>query len=437
MLVLELGGKRYPVAAGEMIVGSDDEALLPLAGEGVAPRHAVVQGWADGSAAVRAVSGAEVLVNGVRLGPEPTPLLHGDKLHIAGQEILVVDQKRAGSTQLMSAIELPEGPPGFAGGPAQLMTGGRIVSLTDGREYKVGVRPLVFGREAAADVVVAGSDVSRRHAEVQIRGDGYWLADMSANGSYVNGERVRGERRLGRGDVIRMGDEEFRFHADSEPEAAPVPASLPPPPGAEQRLHDTLFGVPAFRPEPRPAPPAAAGPLASLLVRSGPMKGERMQVRVPIANVGRADYNDLVIPDPSVSTMHAKLQSRDGVWMLSDLGSTNGTFVDGELVSGEMPLSPGATIRFGEVSALFEPVDEAAGAGVARTQVMSGIGSPAAGPVPTAENGMPPAAEVPRPPRPARSRKPAPPAPSRAPLFVLVGLVVVALALAAFLMLKR
>jgi hypothetical protein len=82
-------------------------------------------------------------------------------------------------------------------------------------------------------------------------------------------------------------------------------------------------------------------------------------------------------------------------------------------------------------------VDEAAAAGVAQTRVMSGIGLPAAGPVPTAENGMPPAAEVPRPPRPARSRKPAPPAPSRTPLFVLVGLVVVALALAAFLMLKR
>ena len=213
MLVLELGGKRYPVAAGEMIVGSDDEALLPLTGEGVAPRHAVVQGWADGSAAVRAVSGAEVLVNGVRLGPEPTPLLHGDKLHIAGQEILVVDQKRAGSTQVMSAIELPDGP-ASEGAPARLMTGGRIVSLTDGREYKVGVRPLVFGREASADVVVAGSEISRRHAEVQLRGDGYWLADMSANGSYVNGERVRGERRLGRGDMIRMGDEEFRFHAD-------------------------------------------------------------------------------------------------------------------------------------------------------------------------------------------------------------------------------
>lgn len=434
MLVLELGGKRYPVAAGEMIVGSDHEALLPLTGEGVAPRHAVVQGWADGSAAVRAVSGAEVLVNGVRLGPEPTPLLHGDKLHIAGQEILVVDQKRAGSTQVMSAIELPDDPAASEGAPPRLMTGGRIVSLTDGREYKVGVRPLVFGRDASADVVVTGSDISRRHGELQLRGDGYWLADMSANGSYVNGDRVRGERRLGRGDVIRMGDEEFRFHADPDTDTHP----LPPPPGAEQQLRDTMFGLPAFKPElAAPKAPAPGAPLASLLVRSGALKGERMQVRVPVANVGRADYNDIVISDPSVSTMHAKLQSRGGVWMLSDLGSTNGTFVEGELVSGEVPLSPGVTLRFGEISALFEPIDEGMGTGMPRTQVMSGIDAPAAGPVPTAENIAPPAAEVPRPPRPARSKRPASPAPSRAPLFVLVGLVVVAIALAAFLMLKR
>ena len=434
MLVLELGGKRYPVAAGEMIVGSDDEALLPLTGEGVAPRHAVVQGWADGSAAVRAVSGAEVLVNGVRLGPEPTPLLHGDKLHIAGQEILVVDQKRAGSTQLLRAIELPDDPAGSEGAPARLMTGGRIVSLTDGREYKVGVRPLVFGREASADVVVSGSDVSRRHAEVQLRGDGYWLADMSANGSLVNGERVRGERRLGRGDVIRMGDEEFRFHADPDTDTHP----LPPPLGAEQQLRDTFFGLPAFQPAAaEPKAPAAGAPLASLLIRSGPLKGERMQVRVPVANVGRAEYNDIVIPDPSVSTMHAKLQSRGGVWMLSDLGSTNGTFVDGEMVRGEIPLSPGATLRFGEVSGLFEPVDEAMGPGLDRTRVMRGITDAAASPVPVADNGMPPEAEVPRPPRPARSKRPAPPAPSRAPILVLVALVVVAIALAAYLMLKR
>jgi pSer/pThr/pTyr-binding forkhead associated (FHA) protein len=84
-------------------------------------------------------------------------------------------------------------------------------------------------------------------------------------------------------------------------------------------------------------------------------------VKTPVANIGRADYNDLVIPDESVSTTHAKLQRREGVWVLVDLDSTNGTFVDGDRVKGEIALAPGATVRFGEVSLVFEPTDDAAG----------------------------------------------------------------------------
>ena len=75
-------------------------------------------------------------------------------------------------------------------------------------------------------------------------------------------------------------------------------------------------------------------------------------------NLGRADYNDLVLPDDSVSTTHAKIQRREGIWMLVDLDSTNGCFVDGERVEGDAPLAPGALVRFGEVRAFFEPADQ-------------------------------------------------------------------------------
>jgi pSer/pThr/pTyr-binding forkhead associated (FHA) protein len=111
--------------------------------------------------------------------------------------------------------------------------------------------------------------------------------------------------------------------------------------------------------------------LGNLLVRSGSLKGQRLAIRTPVVNIGRADYNDLVLPDESVSTTHAKLQRREGVWVLVDLDSTNGTFVDGEQIKGEVPLAPGATVRFGEIGTVFEPTDE--GAAVAKgggTRVM-------------------------------------------------------------------
>jgi len=436
MLVLELGGRRYPVAAGEMIVGSDQDAALPVEGEGVAPRHAVVQGWADGSAAVRAVAGSDVLVNGVRLGPEPTPLLHGDKLHIAGQEILVVDQSRAGQTQLQRAIDVPVPSDPRSSTPSIPSTtpAARIVSLTDGRDYELAGKPLVFGRDASADIVVAGGDVSRRHAELSARTEGFVLVDLSVNGTYVNGERVSGERRLGRGDVIRLGDEEFRFHAAASPATEPSAALEPAvaPPGAAERLNDTYFGVAAATVA-KDAPAAetpARGPLASLLIRSGEAKGERLYIRVPIANVGRGEYNDLVIADPSVSTMHAKLQARDGIWIVADLGSTNGTFVDGQLIDGEVPLGPGSTIRFGEIATMFEPLDDGEAEPLAATAVMPRLETESVTTPPAAELVQPALRRRPRP-------RPAPPPANRTPLLVLLALLVVALVLAAFLMLKR
>jgi pSer/pThr/pTyr-binding forkhead associated (FHA) protein len=93
-------------------------------------------------------------------------------------------------------------------------------------------------------------------------------------------------------------------------------------------------------------------------VRSGELKGRRLPIKVPVVNIGRADFNDVVLPDPSVSTSHAKLQRRENIWILSDSASTNGTYVEGEQVEGEVALSPGATLRFGDVSVLFEPLDD-------------------------------------------------------------------------------
>jgi pSer/pThr/pTyr-binding forkhead associated (FHA) protein len=366
MMQLEVGGRRVPIAAGDTVIGSAPWCSIVLEGEGVRPHHAVVQSTAEGSAAIRTVAAdAEVSINGVRLGTDPTPVLHGDKIQIFDHEILAVDPQRAGNTQLFDSGAFADLPPVQAAGTP---TGGRIVCLTDGREYSVKSEPLVFGRDAASDVVAMGGDVSRRHAEIQVFPEGYVLEDLSVNGTYVNGRRVSRRQLLARADVIRIGTDEYRFYADAAaPHSVSGPRPMPPegplhtPTGASARLSDTMHGLPLPLP-PRESPPAPAAtpalPLASLLVRSGSLRGRRLPITVATVNIGRADYNDLVIPDPSVSTTHAKLQRKDDVWVLSDLGSTNGTYVEGEPVTGETALTPGTTLRFGDVAALFEPHDE-------------------------------------------------------------------------------
>ena len=248
MALLELGGKRFTIPVGEVTLGSDASCAIPLSGAAVLPRHALLQGQADGQVIIRKVSpAADVLINGVRLGAEPTPLLHGDKVEVGGHELTFVDERRSGSTQFVKAFtpETAAGPPKAGVKPPAIgVTGGRVVSLTDGREYVIAAASLVFGREAGCDVVVAGKDVSRRHAEIVQTPKGYLLVDTSTNGTFVNEERVEGQRILARTDVIRLGDEQFRFYAD----AAPAPAAPPPPPG------------PAASPPKATPPPPAPSP---------------------------------------------------------------------------------------------------------------------------------------------------------------------------------
>src|SRR5881296_455153 len=242
MSLLELGGKKFTIPVGEVALGSDPNCAVSLTGPGILPRHALLQGQPDGQVVIRkAAPGADVLINGVRLGAEPTPLLHGDKVEVGGQELTFVDERRSGSTQYVEALKPPQGQAKAPAKPAAIgTTGGRVVSLTDGREYLITGASLVFGREAGCDVVVTGNDVSRRHAEVVQTPKGYLLVDSSTNGTFVNDERVQGQRLLARADVIRMGDEQFRFYAD----VALAAASPPPPPGPATSAPEAAPPVP-------------------------------------------------------------------------------------------------------------------------------------------------------------------------------------------------
>jgi pSer/pThr/pTyr-binding forkhead associated (FHA) protein len=299
--------------------------------------------------------------------------------------------------------------------------------------------------------VVSGHEVSRQHAEIRADAQGYVLVDLSVNGTYVNGERMGKTHPLARADVIRIGNDEFRFYADastatSAPEPTPPVQTTPAPLGASHRLSDTMHGIPVIRPgsevERKNTPPSPmAAPLASFLFRSGELKGRRLPIKVPVVNIGRGDYNDVVIADPSVSTMHAKLQRRDSIWILTDLGSTNGTFVEGERLTGEVPLGPGTTLRFGDVSALFEPLDDTIPATPSSStrlmpQIPPDVPEPSPAPPAAALPSDPapaalPAAEV-SPPRP-RPRRPihvAPPRPKTPSTLTVVGLLILVAILA-------
>ena len=366
MPVLQLNDQQFPLEAGTTRVGAGDGADIPLPVDPGLGVQAVIERSNGGPMSIRrATPASSVRVNGVLLGAEPTPLIHGDKVEIGGVELRFADDAKGGATQFVSAGDIASmaGAKRAGAARATAASGGRLVSLVDGKEYAVPANGLVIGREASCDVVVAQNDVSRRHAEVGPGDQGYVVRDTSANGVFVNGERVQGSQRLARSDVLRIGGEEFRFYADvlaaapaaeAQPVAAPVPAA-PAPEAARLAMMSapTAPAQPAYE-DPRPV-------LATLELRNeGPTKGTRFPVRSVLAHVGRGAHNDIRLVDESVSETHAKLQRREDGWYVVDMDSTNGTYVGGTRISGEQRLDGSPDLRFGGMKLRFTAASAAA-----------------------------------------------------------------------------
>ena len=91
------------------------------------------------------------------------------------------------------------------------------------------------------------------------------------------------------------------------------------------------------------------------LVISLPDAGEVIhELTDPAVTVGRTDDNSLQIEDASVSTHHARLEALGNGYLLTDLGSTNGTYLNGEPLEEPRKLKAGDRVRFGKVDAIYE-----------------------------------------------------------------------------------
>ena len=89
-----------------------------------------------------------------------------------------------------------------------------------------------------------------------------------------------------------------------------------------------------------------------LFMRQGPRAGQTFDLIKPIAVIGREAGNDIVIEDPQVSRHHAKLTLQGGSYVVEDLGSTNGTFMDGRRIMTPTPLLIGGRLGLGDTVVL-------------------------------------------------------------------------------------
>jgi len=178
------------------------------------------------------------------------------------------------------------------------------------KEFPVEKELLTLGRDPTNDVVIDDAVVSRRHAELRRSGPGYEIADLeSANGITFQGQRVP-TRLLVDGDVLQIGQTVTLAYRTSL-----------------EALEETVVA-------------------------------EKLDLRGhAVITIGRSPGNDVTLDYPAVSRNHARIFRADGGYVVEDVGSSNGTFVNGERVLPRQPrpLQPGDTIRVGPIKFTFAP----------------------------------------------------------------------------------
>ena len=151
------------------------------------------------------------------------------------------------------------------------------------------------------------------------------------------------------------------FAAKSEPEVARADATYSKPPARAPQ--DTTAQAPLPTASPRDtgkqesAPQLPPGKRLSLAILDGPDAGSVFRIEKPRVTIGRSNA-DLTLNDTEASRQHALLEVRDVTFTLSDLGSTNGTLVDGSKIEGPQEIHDKSEFQVGGTTLMLIVTDD-------------------------------------------------------------------------------
>jgi ABC transport system ATP-binding/permease protein len=218
------------------------------------------------------------------------------------------------------------------------LSGRRLV--LDGRQ--------VLGRDAAqCQFVLEQAVVSRRHAEIEVDVLGrVTITDLgSRQGTFVNGDQVE-RYELRDGDRVGFGPGgivAFTFHGSHKGGALSRPENKPAPRAEVLRAQFVAAAQLAAG-----AKAAGDSAQAEQVVASEPPPPQARAAEKDVLRIGRAPDNDIVLDALGVSRRHASLSYEGGPQpVLADLGSTNGTFVNGQPITERRPLKPHDLVSLG------------------------------------------------------------------------------------------
>ncbi|HEX2909300.1 MAG TPA: FHA domain-containing protein [Chloroflexia bacterium] len=329
-----------PLVLGRL--AGEADVVLQTYQNRVSRKHAVIYLRKEDELVVVADAGSSngTLLNGQYIAC-PAPLFPGDTITCGDVDLVLVIP--------IEGMGLPLGYlPGQTGrqyledsepGVARLeVVSSRVPYLRPGMFCRLTPKhPFVMGRYTTNDLVLVEEGetarlVSRRHAEIRYGNGAYFIRDLgAANPAWVNQNRIETALKLEDGDSIQVGSTLLRFRASRLPLLTRSAEEA-------QTTENTL----------------------SLLRYTGTRRALAegpLYLRLPADRqvlIGRSEANDLRLFDPSVSRRHARLFFEANHYLLTDLGSANGTRLNGQEISEPVVLRSGDRLQIGAFEFTFQ-----------------------------------------------------------------------------------
>ncbi|MCH5170016.1 MAG: FHA domain-containing protein [Oscillospiraceae bacterium] len=196
--------------------------------------------------------------------------------------------------------------------------------LATNEEYEMTCYETSVGRARNTDIRFKLPSVSRAHAVVALRKDGFYVFDTdSKQGVYVNGEKIDKKAKLSHGDTIAFGMAIMKFYVAHE---------------ATGDIKNT----------------ENLAPVQKNYTLTDIVSGGEFSLEGDYATVGREAGSKIEITAPNISRKQAVFTNENGVWYIHNLSRTTPTLLNGEVLMKPTALNAGDVIKFGDFAFLFE-----------------------------------------------------------------------------------
>jgi len=205
-------------------------------------------------------------------------------------------------------------------------------------EHQVSKKEIKIGRAKLNDIILNDPSVSRVHAVIKFEKGKLSIIDSSSGGTFINNDKVT-SKTINFNDKITIGPysiftKEYEDH-DGDPEL-------------QTTYHEETLAVPLLNKQNN----SFLLNHASLNFIKGPDSGRSFRIEKEKITFGTHNDNDLILSDEFISRHHGEFYFRNGEFFVRDLGSRNGTFINGKRVQGSI-LAPGSRIDIGKTGLDF------------------------------------------------------------------------------------